>query len=130
MPSSAVFAGVAASQAAIASAAAHSAEVSRCEIVVQHFDSQNTTVGQAQDYAGCINTLYPQPIGAGPEIFLKVLFSIAVLGLVGALTRAYRNRKLNDWDDWLIHSLVGFIAVPCIIGFVAGIAYGLYWLFT
>ena len=129
---SAAMAGVAASQAAIAAQAAHQAEVSRCKGVIASFDSKNTTVGEAQDYAHCINVVYPQPASGMEMLVFKVAFVLALVGLVGGF--AYAKKKggwmYDSWGDYLLASLFGFIGVPCAVGFVAAIIYGIYWLFT
>ena len=129
---SAGMAAIAASQAAIAAQQAHEVEVSRCKIIIDNFDSKKATIGQAQDYAHCINVVYPQP-AIGTEILaFKIIFGIALIGMISnIIIQKIKNSYLcESFMDYLMLGLLGFIGLPCIVGIIGGICYGIYWLFA
>lgn len=122
--------GIAVSQAAIAQQAAHEAEVSRCKGIISQFDSHGAAVSAMQDYAGCVQTVYPQPTDGSTIIMFKVLFAMALAGgLVGAGI-GWKDREYSSWGEILFMSLCGFIGTPIVAASISGLFYGIYWLFT
>lgn len=127
---SAAMAGVASAQAAAASAAAHAARVAQCKTVLPNFNAQGATVSEMHEYADCVGTLYPIEMGADVTIALKVVFIIALSGLIGG---AAHSRFTSRWDGWGEHAMMGvmwFFMAPVAAGFVAGVLYGIRWLLT
>ena len=127
---SSAMAAVAAGQAAIASAEAHRAHVERCKATMPNFDAQKATVSEMREYSGCVDALYPSELGADATIALKVLFVIALAGMVGGAWWERRNSSLCGWGDALMMGAMWFIFAPCIVAFVVGILYGIRWLLT
>lgn len=127
---SAAMAGVAASQAAIASAEAHRAHVERCKATMPNFDAKTATVAEMREYSDCVSALYPKELGADATIALKVLFVIALAGMVFG---AWRDRKTTAWAGWGSHAMMGvlwFLLAPCAVAFAAAVLYGIRWLLT
>jgi hypothetical protein len=123
-------AAVAASQAAIASTEAHRAHVERCKATMPNFDAQRATVAEMREYSGCVDALYPSELGTDATIALKVLFVIALAGLVGGAWWERRNSIWCGWGEALMMGGLWFVMAPCIVAFAAGILYGIRWLFT
>jgi len=81
-----------AASAGAASYAASKAHEAECVAIEKTYDPHIATVEQKQDYADCINTLYPQDMGGTEVMFLKVcvallLLSIPVGAIYGGMTR-------------------------------------------
>lgn len=123
MPVSVSMAGVVSANAAAASASARRAREAECGVVLRQFDSHTATTGEMREYAACVQTLYPDP--PSPEITtaLKFLFVVAIIGMaVGAV-------KGWDIEEKIMLSVLGFLLAPLGTLFVAGVGYGIYWLF-
>ncbi len=121
-------AGVAASQAAIAQAAAHQAWVAQCKATIPHFDAQRATVSEMKEYAGCVETLYPTEIGADATVALKVLFVVA---LAGAAFAIWKDRQgYTDFGEQVLAGVMGFMLAPLALASIAGLALGILWLFS
>jgi len=79
-----------------------------------------------QEYADCVNVLYPQEVGADMTIVIKVLFVTALAGLISGAWYGHKDGFL----DSVILGIVGFFMLPCIAVFIGGILYGIWWLFV
>ena len=123
-------AAIAASNAAIAAQAAHEAEVAKCQIVIREFDSKNTTVGQAQEYSHCIDVVYPQPMSDSSVVALKVVFAIALIGMVAGVLYVRQTERWADWIEYVMAAFLGFFCLPVGIGVIVGIGFGIKWLFS
>lgn len=115
--------------ASLAAQASHRAEVSRCEGVIQAFDStKNWTVGQAQDYAHCINTLYPQPMSSDVTWMFKGVFVLAIIGLIAGIFWA--KKENSGWEYYILLPLMAAMCVPIGAAFIVGVVVGVKWLFS
>ena len=123
---SSAMAGVAASQAAVASAAAHKARVSLCQTMMPSFNAQQATVSEMREYAGCVETLYPNEIGTDVTIVLKVLF---VLAIVGMAIGVWRDRRYGLVES-VMNGVLWFLIVPVAIVSSVCFLMGLRWLFS
>lgn len=123
---SAAMTGVAASQAAIASASANRAHVERCKATMPNFDAKAATVSEMREYAGCVDALYPKELGTDATIVLKVLFVIALAGMI---VGAWRERRFGVGYAALA-GLMWFLLAPSVVVFVGGVLYGILWLLT
>jgi len=122
-------AGVAASQAAIAQAAAHEAKVERCKAEIAGYDSKTSSVKQAQSYADCIRTVYPEAMSVADITGLKAVFVVAlVCGIIGGWRE--KNGRYTDLADIGMMFFLWFFLGPMILGSVAGVLYGIYWVLT
>ena len=119
-------AGVAASQAAVAQAAANAARVAQCKTAIPNFDAQRATVSEMKEYAGCVETLYPTEIGADATVALKVLFVVALAGMA---VGAWRERGYGFVAS-AMSGLLGFMLAPLALASIAGLALGIRWLFS
>ena len=125
---SAAMAGVAASQAAVAQAAAHQARVAQCKATIPNFDAQRATISEMKEYAGCVETLYPTEIGADATVALKVLFVVA---LAGAAFAIWKDRQgYTDFGGQVLAGVMGFMLAPLALASIAGLALGIWWLFS
>ena len=122
--------GVASAQAAAASAAAHAARVAQCKTVLPNFNAQGATVSEMHEYADCVGTLYPREIGADATIALKVIFMIALAGMVGGVVWSRLREEYVGWGGHIGCGVMMFFIAPCAAGFAAGVLYGIRWLLT
>lgn len=132
MPVSTATAALAVSTSAAASAntAAARMEAQRCKDVINNFTANGATVGQMQEYATCVDYVYPQQMGVEAVIFLKFLFVSAILGAIVAGWSESRS-EYHVWSDVGIMALLGLVATPLLVLLISGIVYGcFFWLFT
>lgn len=130
MSTSAAMAGVAASQAAIASAEAQRAKAERCKVEVAKFDNKTATVLEMRSYADCVHTLYPSDLSGDGLIAAKALFVFALLCAIAGGLREARYGWRPGILDVVLFSVLWFFLGPCALLGVLGIFYGIYWVFT
>jgi len=102
-------------------------EKTRCEEVVQIFDSKNCTIGEALDYAHCINLVYPQPLADSMILVLKGAFVLALIGMV--LGILYAKNEHEDIDGYFMLALFGFFVSPFAAAAIVGLIASIQWLF-
>lgn len=127
MSTSATFAAIAASQAAIAQSAAHEARVERCKGTLAAFDNKTATVAEVREYASCVNAVYPSPMTGADITGLKVLFVIALAFGIGGSVWEWRNGFMTDWMSIPLFGALWFLIGPILLACVIGLFYGIYW---
>lgn len=83
-----------------------------------------------REYSDCVGELYPRELSADATVGLKVLFVIALAGMVGG---AWWWRRYNQWSGWEAAIMMGvawFLGAPLAVGFAVGVLLGIRWLFT
>ena len=65
-----------ATNAAIAASYAHEAREAECRIIIKNYDTKTATIKDMQEYAECVNTLYPDKLDPTSIIILKICFSV------------------------------------------------------
>ena len=108
---------------------AHEAEVSSCKAIIQSFNSHDASVKLMQDYAHCINIVYPVATSHIELLIWKSLFVIALFGMFGSVYYRWRDNGEFDIEDSIVYGLGGFVIAPCLVGITCGVLYGCYWLF-
>lgn len=96
MPMTAVNAGLTAASAAnnaMAQEAAHRARVDRCTVFESRFEVAKASVAEKQEYASCVETLYPMPTPEGTTAVIKVGISILLVAMVVGLIYGYREHR-------------------------------------
>jgi len=104
----AVNAGLTAASAAnnaMAQEAAHRARVDRCTVFESRFDVARASVGDKQEYASCVETLYPTPTSEAGTYIIK--------GCILALLFALIAGMIVGWKE---HDGVGTILMTGIAG--------------
>ena len=130
MPTTAM-AAIATTQATIATAAAHNAQVAQCKTLLPIFNAQTATTQEIQEYDQCVHILYPKEFGADVIIALKLLFVVALLGMVFALWKTWcDDRHSAVIDDYILMGIIGFFVTPFLVLLLALICYGIFWLFS
>ena len=81
MSSSAAIA-IAASSNAAAAAAMQRAKKDECASIEKNYDGTNATVEQKQQYADCIELLYPKEMTESDIIGAKIFIAIGVIGFL------------------------------------------------
>ena len=99
-----------------------------CQTLVNNFNNTKATTEQKQEYASCINTLYPKYSDFDIMLF-KLLFVIALIGLIIGLYKAYK-KPLSDFIDYTLFGTIGFFGLPFLTICICGIGVGIYWLFN
>ena len=128
MSASASMAAVSAANASIAASASHRAKVSECKVIEYSFDSKIASISEKTEYVDCMNLLYPQAMSGDLTLFLKALF---VIGLVSAIYGFVKEmRSYSRWVDSLMMSVVWGFGVPIIVASIAGIFWGIGWVFS
>ena len=124
-------AAIATTQAAIATIGAHNVQVAQCKELLPIFNAQNATISEIQEYAQCVQILYPKELGADVTIALKILFISALIGMLFAIWGTWKkDRQFAEFDDYIMMGITGFIVTPFLILLLALICYGIFWLFS
>jgi len=76
-----------------------------CKLAVSTYDTSSATIQQMQEYAGCIQQLYPQDFTTVETILIK---SLIVCVFLGVATGVYVSRKnYGDKTDMVMQGLLG-----------------------
>lgn len=128
MSMTAVNAGLTAASAAnnaMAREAAHRARVDRCTVFESRSDVAKASVSEKQEYASCVETLYPMPTTEGETYLIKGCIVVVLLALV--IGAVYGYREFRDLSGaflssiiWAVCSAGALIAIGLI---VAGVGY-------
>jgi len=103
--------------------------VERCKAEIASYDSKNSSVTQAQSYADCVRTVYPEAMSATDITGLKAVFVVALAcGIIGAWHE--KNRSYTDFVDMGMMFFLWFFLGPVILGAIVGIFFGIYWMFA
>lgn len=83
-----------------------------CKFVVENFDYQGD-VKSKQEYAACIQKLYPNQMPEWQVMAIKISISIILIAIVFGFARAIFSRKgLEEiLFTTFMHGFVGFVAV-------------------
>ena len=122
---------VASTQAALATIGAHNVQVAQCKELLPIFNAQTATKSEIQEYAQCVQILYPKELGVDVIIALKILFIFALIGMLFAIWGTWKkDRQFAEFDDYIMMGITGFIVTPFLILLLALICYGIFWLFS
>lgn len=103
-------------------------DVRRCKATMPNFDAQKATVSEMREYAGCVDALYPNEIGADATIALKVLFVIALAGMVGGVVWSRLREQYAGWSGHITWGVAMFFLAPFVALFPVGVLCGIWWL--
>lgn len=99
MSTTAINAGLTAASAAnnaMAQEAAHRARVDRCTVFESRFDVRQASVAEKQEYASCVETLYPQPVTETETYLLKgCVAALLVAMILGAIWGWKEDRDIQ-----------------------------------
>lgn len=131
MSMTAVNAGLTAASAAnnaMAQQAAHRARVDRCAVFENRFEVARASVAEKQEYASCVETLYPQPVSQNETYLIKgciVLVLIAVV--VGAVIGWKEHRDVTGAILGSVFAAIFTVAGVLTLGLIA---FGIRYLFS
>ena len=97
-----------------------------CAITMHKFNPEIATVSEMQDYAACVNHIYPDTIAPESVIIFKVLFVAALLGVVYGV---WKERHCGILDSIMYGFVMGCL-FPCVLIGLGGLFYGVLWLFS
>lgn len=131
MSMTAVNAGLTAASAAnnaMAQEAAHRARVDRCTVFESRFEVAKASVAEKQEYASCVETLYPMPTTESESQLLKgcivVLLVAMVIGVV------YGWKESRDAEGVILCGLMFPVFAALAIFVIGLIIAGVGYLFT
>lgn len=113
---------------AAAQAAANKARIDRCIVFESRFDAAKASTAEKQEYASCVETLYPQPI-SNEGIWLTK-GAIMILLLAAVIGGIYGYRKFRDGAGIFIGAIVGPSLALVGMLLIAGIFLGIGYLFS
>lgn len=106
----AVNAGLTAASAAnnaMAQQAAHRARVDRCTVFESRFEVARASIAEKQEYASCVETLYPMPTTDGEAYLIKGCIVVLLISLVIGVIWGWKESR--DFEGPI---LCGFM-FPC-----------------
>jgi len=110
---------------AMAQEAAHRARVDRCTVFESRFDVAKASVAEKQEYASCVETLYPQPTTETETYLLKGCILTLFVGLIVGAILGYRSER--DLPGLGFGALAGVVftavGLMCIGLIIAGVGY-------
>lgn len=131
MSVSAGVAAAAAAQSAIAAAHARAPRITACSAAVKGYAHDAATMQQRQEYAACIEMLYPQPMEPAETAWMKVAVALLLIGGIAGAIRGWRNAFYGEWIAMsLLGCMVGVTAMVCAAGVVAGFWFGVKFLLS
>ena len=104
-----------------ATSSTHQAKVSACKIILQNFDSKQTTVSEMKEYASCVNTIHPSEFSPETVIVLQVIFIVSVLGMIAGGVTAFKDG--GGFIEIFLCSLASFLMAALVAGITYGIGY-------
>jgi len=120
-------AAISASNASRAEDAAHRAEVAQCNISIEKFNP-SSGIADKQQYAKCIEILYPSKSDEIPDSILKpVVGSFIITVLIFAAIHGYRERHDGFFLGALLGVAMGMLAYMIVGGVVLGVSYVTGW---
>ena len=128
MSMTAVNAGLTAASAAnnaMAQQAAHRARVDRCVVFESRFEVAKASAAEKQEYASCVETLYPMPTTEGESQFTKACIVVLLIAMVVGIIYGWRTSR--DLEGTVLCGLMFPIAAALgmfIIGLITlGVGY-------
>lgn len=128
MSMTAVNAGLTAASAAnnaMAQEAAHRARVDRCTVFESRFEVALASVAEKQEYASCVETLYPMPTTESETYLIKGCIVVLLIALVVGAIVGYRMER--DFFGAFMGAVGGVlfsaVGIMCIGLIAAGVGY-------
>ena len=110
---------------AMAQEAAHRARVDRCTVFESRFEVAKASVVEKQEYASCVETLYPAPTTEGETYLTKGCIVVLFIALLAGSIVGYRSER--DFSGLFMGAVGGVllaaVGLMCIGLIIAGIGY-------
>lgn len=132
MSMTAVNAGLTAASAAnnaMAQEAAHRARVDRCTVFESRFEVAKASVAEKQEYASCVETLYPMPTTDSETYLIKGCIVVLLAALIVGFVIGYRN-SYGDFVDAIFGALFAACIAAVSIFVIYLVVYGIGYLFS
>lgn len=127
---SGAMAGLAASQAAIASQAAYEAQVAQCKMTMIQFNPKTATVAEMRQYSDCVNFVYPKEVCGAAIVYFKVLLVVALIGMCVGVFREWRGNGCASLFDCGMAAFFGLLVPPLVVSVLTLLVWGIIWLFS
>jgi hypothetical protein len=127
----AVNSSIAAANAARAAAAAEEAHRAACVSVEQTYSPQLASTGAKQQYAECIQTLYPVQSDTPMPIGLRVsLLGALIICAVATCVGTWKGFNEGGVLDAFMFGLMGLLMSACTLGLIGGAVAGFVYLLS
>lgn len=107
---------------------AREAKTLACKGVVDSFDSKTATVEQSQDYARCVNHLYPDQLSDGQTLILKVVIVFCLF--CAAFGARHFWKEDYHWFSATLGFFIGICGGVAAVLILAGVIISIGFLFT
>jgi hypothetical protein len=131
MSTTAINAGLTAASAAnnaMAQQAAHRARVDRCVVFESRFEVAQASVAEKQEYASCVETLYPMPTTESETVLIKGCIAILLIAMIVGVVYGWRDGR--DFESSMLCGLMFPIFATVAIFVIGLVVYGAAYLFS
>jgi len=104
---------VVSSMVAIQAAQNERIEKQRCEGVLYSYEPQYASQAQMQDYAYCVQKLYPEPMNHTENMVAKGCVLVLLIAFVVGIIYGYKKSK-DVCGDWVDVVLWAFLVPACV----------------
>ena len=104
-------------RASVAAQQAARAKRIACEKFVTGFEHSTATVQQRQQYAECVQVLYPTQMGGAEILWLKAAILATFIGLIVGLRCGYKD-AYDRSISMFMYGFLGAIGAPLAIGII------------
>lgn len=120
---------IAAASLAASSSNSRKLEEELCKVVMEKFEPKTSTVQEIQEYAKCVDIIYPTAISPEAMLFWKIIFVISLCGMLLGFYKAHRT-DYKSGDEYFVYPLLGFVLAAVLALFFSGVIAGIFWLFN
>lgn len=93
-----------------------------CELTVNSFNKNLSTIEQKQGYADCVETLYPQKMGVQDVLGLKIFFMTAlIIFVLSAVYNFFTQSRYECIVDVIIKTIFFNLLLWTVIAILVGI---------
>ena len=98
------------------------AKTTACKAIIQGFSSDTANLGDMQQFASCVQYLYPETLSGEATLWVKFFIVMGLLGIVIGIVNG-AGRGHNDWADTLGMAFVGMLVMPACAAVCVAIYY-------
>lgn len=112
-------------------AARNKAEVAACKLIINGFDSGSASVDQMQEYARCIDKIYPTNLSYNELISLKILLVFFIFSFLFGIWKESRGINFREsFSDIFFGGFVYSVMLTAVAVVAVFVFYGIFLLFN